>query len=155
MKEVHYNAITGVFTWAYGRRGVSRGAIAGSLGFDGYWRIKINRKVYAAHRLAWFLTHGQWPSVEIDHINGNKLDNRIVNLRQADRSVNSQNKRTAQANNLSCGLLGVTWNKQHLRWQSKLMVKKKAVHVGYFDSPEEAHAAYIAKKRELHAGCTI
>ena len=64
----------------------------------------------------------------------------LENLRVVDRAGNSQNKGGAQANNLSCGLLGVTWNKQHQRWQAKLMAHKVRHHVGYFDTPEEATA---------------
>ena len=77
------------------------------------------------------------------------------NLRLADRSANMQNKRAAMSNNKSCGLLGVTWNKQHRRWQSKLMANKKRYHVGYFETAEQAHAAYLLAKRRLHPASTI
>lgn len=154
-RVITYNPLTGDFTWAVSRPGAKFGAIAGSITAEGYRQVRINRKVYSSHRLAWFFINGKWPNGEIDHINGNRLDNKASNLRVVDRSVNSQNKRSAMKNNKSCGLLGVTWNKQHKKWQSKIMVNKKSHHVGLFDCPEEAHSAYLRKKRVLHAGCTI
>lgn len=154
-ERVSYNSDTGEFCWCVSERGLKNGKPAGCVSGAGYLVIKINRKQVRANRLAIFLCTGQWPNGEVDHINGDKLDNRLANLRVADRCINSQNKRNAQANNKSCGLLGVTWNRQHGRWQSKIMANKVAHHVGLFDTPEAAHAAYLIKKRQLHAGCTI
>ena len=152
---IRYDKDTGDFVWSVSRPGASAGAIAGSVNKEGYRVIKLGRKPIRAHRLAWFLTFGVWPVASIDHKNGIRDDNRISNLREADHATNMQNKRKAMANNKSSGLLGVTWNKQHQRWQSKIMVNKQAHHVGLFDCPREAHAAYLNKKRQLHAGCTI
>jgi hypothetical protein len=150
--RVHYEPSTGIFTWAVSARGISAGKVAGSISIHGYRLIKLGRKPFRAGRLAWFLTHGEWPSGEIDHINGNKLDDRIANLRVVDRAGNSQNKGGAQKNNKSCGLLGVTWNKQHRRWQSKIMANGIRYHVGYFNDPHEASAAYMEAKSRLHIG---
>lgn len=148
--KLNYNPASGQFTWATAGRGIRAGAIAGSMTAQGYWQIKLNKKIYSAHRLAWFVTHGVWPIGEVDHINGKPLDNRISNLRVVDRAGNSQNQLRAHADNLSCGLLGVTWNKQHKKWQSKIQVNKTRIHVGYFDDPSIAHKAYLKKKAELH-----
>ena len=152
---IEYDPETGAFTWAKFRRGCCAGKIAGHVNRHGYRVIKLARKPIRAHRLAWFLSFGVWPTKGIDHKNGIRDDNRLSNLRDVDHSVNMQNKRSAMSNNKSSGLLGVTWNKQHRRWQSKIMVNKKFHHVGLFDSPHEAHAAYLNKKRQLHTGCTI
>lgn len=151
-ERIHYEALTGAFTWAVSAPGISAGKRAGSISKYGYRVIKLGRRQIRACRLAWFLTHGRWPNGEIDHINGNRLDDRLSNLRVVDRAGNSQNKAGAQVNNFSCGLLGTTWNKQHQRWQAKIMANKVRHHVGYFDSPEEAHAAYMAAKARLHIG---
>ncbi len=154
-ETISYDSETGVFCWAVGRPGCSKGAIAGHINTEGYRVIKLGRNAFLAHRLAWFLVHGEWPSLPLDHINGVRDDNRLQNLRMADHSINMQNKRAAMSNNKSCGLLGVTWNKQHGRWQSKIMVRGVRHHVGLFDSAEDAHRAYLKKKRQLHEGCTI
>lgn len=130
LDRIHYDAETGVFAWAVAGRGIRVGAKAGAKTSEGYWQIKLGFKVYRAHRLAWFLVHGVWPDGAIDHINGDRLDNRIANLRIASHSVNMQNKRVAMANG-------------------------RMYHVGYFVSAEAAHASYLDAKRRLHAGCTI
>ena len=154
-ETIKYDPGTGIFTWAIGRRGCSLGARAGSVTADGYLVIKLGRTPIRAHRLAWRISTGEWPDRAIDHINGDRLDNRIANLRAVDHSINMQNKRSAMVNNKSCGLLGVTWNKQHKRWQSKLVVGRRRYHVGYFSDPHVAHLAYVEAKRKLHPGCTI
>lgn len=155
MDQLHYDRETGEFRWSISKRGASKGSLAGSLTGEGYWQIKLDRKVHRAHRLAWFIVFGAWPDGEIDHINGDRRDNRISNLRVVDRSGNSQNRRNAMSNNKSCGLLGVTWNKQHKKWQSKITANKVCTHVGYFTDPQLAHEAYLKAKSALHihGGC--
>lgn len=154
-ERLNYDPATGVFTWNVSAPGIKAGKKAGCISVHGYKIVKVGRVAFRANRLAWFMANGHWPDGEVDHINGDRLDNRLENLRVVGRAENSQNKRSAQANNKSSGFLGVTWNKQHMRWQSKIMANKKMHHVGYFDTPEVAHAAYLDKKRQLHAGCTI
>ena len=153
--KLHYNPATGIFTWSTGGRGIRKSAIAGTKNSEGYWGVRCCGRVYLAHRLAWFFVHGEWPHGGIDHINGDRMDNRLENLRVVAHEINMQNKRAAMANNNSCGLLGVTWNKQHCKWQSKLMASGKRHHIGYFDTAESAHEAYLNAKRILHPGCTI
>lgn len=153
--RIAYCADTGNLTWSKPGRGIKVGRIAGCITAEGYRVVKLGRVPYPAHRLAWFLHYGAWPTGDLDHLNGRRSDNRIQNLRDGTHSQNMQNKRVAMSNNKSCSLLGVTWNKQHQRWQSKIMVNKKNHHVGYFDDAEVAHQAYLVKKRQLHAGCTI
>lgn len=148
--KIKYEPETGAFRWVARGPGIKPGKLAGSRSAGGYWVVKVNRIGYAAHRLAWFLSTGQWPDGEIDHINGNPLDNRLCNLRVVDRAGNSQNRWKAHSDHASCGLLGVTWNKQHRRWQAKIVANKVRHHIGYFDDPVVAHRAYMAKKAELH-----
>ena len=150
-----YNLETGIFIWnkdTFNKR-CKVGKIAGS--FDcGYIRITIKSKRFLAHRLAWFYMNGIWPNNNIDHINGIKNDNRICNLRLATIAENQQNRFNASSNSTH-GYLGITWNKTANKWSSKIMINRKRIHIGYFDTAIEAHNAYIETKRKVHEYCTI
>ena len=117
LKEIlKYEPNTGNFYWKTDRNhSVIIGSIAGSQHPGGYWTIGINGKNYAAHRLAWFYVYGTWPQKHLDHINGNRADNRIENLREATRSQNMQNEKKARSTN-SNGFLGVT--KHGKKWRA-------------------------------------
>ena len=117
---------------------------------DGYIIVTVSKVQYLAHRIAWLLYHGTWPTKFIDHINGNRSDNRIENLREADSSINAQNVRVARCRS---GLLGVRIRKG--RYEANISVGQRSIYLGRFDTAEEAHSAYVNKKREIHAGCTI
>ena len=132
---------------------VKIGDIAGSTSNStGYRRIIVNRKQYRAHRLIWFMVHGKFPVNMIDHINGNKLDNRISNLREATHQENMQNKTKARSDNKS-GFLGVHLHRK--KFLARIHVNNRRKILGSFDTPEEAHEAYLAAKRELHDFYTI
>jgi hypothetical protein len=148
-ERIAYDPSTGDLRWTVAGRGINKGAIAGSVTRAGYRQVRVGFKVYRAHRLAWFLVHGKWPDGEIDHINGDRADNRLANLRVVDRAGNSQNRRKAHRDS-SHGLLGAAWNRQHKRWQAKIMANGKRHHLGYFDTAEAAHAAHMAAKQRLH-----
>lgn len=115
---------------------------------EGYCTGRILRKTYRAHRVAWALMHGCWPPEQIDHINGDKSDNRASNLREATNAENQRN-RGPQANNTS-GFKGVTYYRKGGRWQAQIKVDGRVNHIGYFDTPEAAYAAYCAANRERH-----
>lgn len=153
---LHYDPETGVFT----RRvrtstRIKAGDVAGWANGKGYLLISVDGRDHYAHRLAWLYTHGAWPTNEIDHRNTVRNDNRIANLRDVSGAVNSQNQRRAPAHNKSCGLLGVTWNKQIRKWHAQIQVDGKKRSIGYFATAELAHSAYLAAKREHHPGCTV
>lgn len=139
---LHYDPITGVFTWKKDVGNVKAGAVAGSKVKKGYLLIRLRRKQYLAHRLAWFWMTGEWPKTLIDHKNTNKTDNRWLNLRQASNSENLLN-RGRNANNTS-GFKGVSLNKSNGRFEAYLTIQGKRKHLGYYDIPEEAHKSYIA-----------
>jgi hypothetical protein len=120
----------------------------------GYYRISFDSKRYMAHRVAWLYVYGEWPKQDIDHINGNPGDNRIENLRDVPNRINRQNMRRPRGPSQS-GLLGVFMHKESGKWRARIQVNMKAIHIGLFDTPEEAHEAYLKAKRKYHEGCTI
>lgn len=151
-----YNHETGLFVWLVNGRGRFKraGAVAGTQNHWGYISITIDGFPYMAHRLAWLLQTGAWPHDEIDHINGNRCDNRIENLRDVPRSINAQNLRGPRSDSLS-GVLGVSWNMARKKWIAAINLGGNPVHLGGFIDKDQAQAAYIEAKREMHAGCTI
>lgn len=151
-----YNPETGVFVWRENRRGRAfAGDEAGSVRADGYRRIGVACRTVWAHRLAWAFVHGAMPAHSIDHINGDPTDNRIANLRDVPARMNSENRRTAGPRRAGGTLIGAHWCKTWQRWKSAITAQGRPKHLGWFDTEEQAHAAYVAAKRELHAGCTI
>jgi hypothetical protein len=150
---LRYDPQTGIFVWAkYMNRCARAGQVAGKRTQSGYWSIRMNRKSVMAHRLAWLHVHGSWPVGEIDHVNGQRMDNRISNLRDVGRAVNMQNRRAPSTGTRS-GVLGVTW--QNGKWAARITVNRRLIQLGRFDSVGEAESAYVAAKRALHEGCTI
>jgi hypothetical protein len=155
LKEVlHYPPDTGIFTWAtdMGGRGKA-GAVAGWYQ-RGYTVIGVLGERVHAHRLAWFFVRGQWPAQQLDHINGDKQDNRIENLREVSDLENKHNIRKAQSNNRS-GFLGVAPTANKKRWVATITTNRRQQYLGTFDDPAQAHAAYLAAKRDQHSTCTI
>ncbi len=146
MNLLHYDAVTGAFTWKVSRGGKARtGAIAGSLDTRGYRSIEINHKAYKAHRLAWFYQTGNWPVSELDHINRNRDDNRWDNLRLATRSQNMMNAQHHQPS--SCGT-GIT--RRNRGYQARISIDGKRLTLGTFKTNTEAVAAYAAAADKLH-----
>lgn len=150
-----YNSYTGTFVWkVYKSSRAVIGSIAGTFNPDGYLIIKIDGKNYRSHHLAWLYTHGIWPSDILDHINGERADNRIINLREATIQLNAQNQRNPVITN-KCGLIGVRFRKDAGKFTAQIKLNGKTKHIGYFTDKNDAHAAYILAKRELHEFCTI
>ena len=148
-----YDDNTGIFTWiARPSKAVKIGQIAGSLNNTGYVTIGIYGKVYKAHRLAWLYVTGDWPSGLMDHINGDKSDNRFENLRDIGPRGNSENVRRPNKRNKS-GFMGVIWFQN--KWRASITVNRKTQRIGDYDTPEEAHNAYVEAKRKYHNSCTI
>ena len=151
--SLHYDADTGLFTWIkHKKRPDLIGRPAGSAQSAGYWAIAIYNRKQLAHRLAWAYVTGKWPSQHIDHINGDKRDNRFCNLRQVSRFGNLQNMRKAAKTN-KIGLLGVC--RHQGKWIMQLMANGVRYRQSGFDTPEAAHEAYLVLKRQLHDTCSI
>jgi hypothetical protein len=141
-----YDSETGVFTWRTGRGGTVSGAIAGSFDKDGYRIICVDYRRYPAHRLAWLWAHGVLPQNMIDHANRDPSDNRLVNLRPANKSENARNSR-ARANSTS-GVIGVSWSKQAKKWWAYVSFNRKQHHLGLFNRFDDAVAARKAAEVE-------
>ncbi len=157
LREVlSYNPQTGAFFWRVFRSGR---AIPGQQAAreprrSGYATVFVDGYLYAAHRLAWLYVTGEWPKGYIDHADGSKSNNVFSNLREATHRQNMENQRNAHRNNKT-GLLGVTLHPKNRKYQARIQVDGRPQSLGYFQTPEEAHAAYLEAKRRLHDGCTI
>lgn len=147
---LRYDPKSGMFihlTQPNGR--VKAGSIAGHLSTKGYVVLGVDGKVYKAHRLVWLYVHGAWPKGQIDHMNGDKSDNRVENLRPVLQVTNSENISRPRKDNKS-GYLGVS--PRGSRWQAQIRAQGKVRHLGFYSSPVEAHTAYCKAKAELHPG---
>lgn len=149
IKEIlHYDPETGVFRWKVSLSNrVKPLSVAGCLNHVGYVQIGVYKKLQLAHRLAWAYMTGEWPEHEVDHIDGIKTNNNWSNLRQATHKQNMEN-RSLGKNNTS-GFRGVAWSERYQKWRAAVGHNKKTIHIGYFDTAEEASKAAAAKRAEL------
>jgi hypothetical protein len=148
LREVlDYDPETGVFTWAKGGYGIFLGSIAGCKD-KGYIRIKVDGKIYGAHRLAWLYVNGTLPDGDIDHINRVRTDNRISNLRVASKAENAQNK--SKYRNNKSGIVGVYWDNLSKKWRAQIRVNGIAVYLGCYRDIDEAKAARSEAKAKYH-----
>lgn len=146
-----YNPKTGALTWKnrMGRWGrIPAGSLATATDSKGYLYVHIGPKNYRAHRVAWLLHYKEWPSKDLDHINRNRTDNRITNLREATRSEQLQNQKKRSDN--TTGVTGVSMTINGT-YATSVWVKGKKHYVGTFKTMEEAVRKYTEKKRELHS----
>lgn len=130
------------------------GVFVGSKCKNGYLLVGIGKKKYYLHRLAWLYMTGEMPEFQIDHINGDREDNRFSNLRHVTNQINSQNQRKSRSKR-ELGLLGASYRKDTGKWSAHIVIDGKRKTIGCFDTAQEAHVAYVNEKRIRHAGCTI
>lgn len=135
-----YNPNTGVFIWLQNRKRAKAGTVAGYIAHGGYLYIKIFQKIYLAHRLAFLFMNEQYPDFMVDHINGDRTDNRWCNLRPASGAQNNANSATRK--NSVSGLKGVSWFRHQEKWRARIRSNGKQATIGYFDCPAAAHFAY-------------
>ena len=150
LKELlHYESETGLFFWKVSRTSsIKVGDIAGSYVSNGYILINIGRTRYRAHRLAWFYVYGEWPNNQLDHKNQDKSDNRLLNLRECDHSLNSKNMPMRSDN--KSGVTGVCWHKQNEKWSTEIKVNSKKIFLGCFNDIKDA--VKIRKQAEILFG---
>ena len=159
--NVSYDPETGLFARIknHPKRKYLAGSITGVPRPDGYIQIMIEGKIYLAHRLAWLYVHGVMPKHYIDHVNGIKNDNRILNLRDVNQTVNLQNQRKTKRNRLSSKFLGVSYSNKGISkvnpFRARIVVDKKEIFLGSYPTEQEAHNAYLVAKRKYHEGCAI
>lgn len=154
---LHYDPETGIFTRLAtpGYRGNYRaGTASACVSTTGYVVIRVDGRLYVAHRLAWLYVHGELPPEDVDHIDANRTNNKLSNLRLATRSQNMQNQRKPRKDNTS-GFLGVTFDSKNKRWRAQLQIDGKNKGLGRYATPEAAHAAYLKAKVALHPFQTL
>lgn len=149
LRELYrYDPATGSLHLRKSSGGRVAGSKAGSVRPDGYSQISIRKNLFLAHRVAWALHYGAWPSREVDHRNLDRTDNRISNLRLASSSQNKSNA-TKRARNKS-GIKGVCWHRQRGKWHAQIQKNYKHRSLGLFDCKHEAGRAYAAASSALH-----
>lgn len=151
LKElVSYDPDTGVFTWLprFRLRHLAKDGRAGCVNKrTGYRYLSVEGVHYKASRLAWLYVYGQWPTHAVDHINRDRADDRLVNLREATIAENNQNR--GEHKNNTSGWRGVFKDKNNpTKWRAQITVNGKRRHLGCFDTPEEASQAYLAARMD-------
>jgi hypothetical protein len=142
MREfIAYDPETGEMTWkkVLSNRTKPNAVCGGNLDSKGYKRVCFDKKQYRAHRVAWALFYDKEPTLQIDHINGNKLDNRISNLRQATNYENSRNCGISKNN--TSGITGVTYHAKAKKWIAQIMVNRQNYYLGLYNNMADAAAA--------------
>ena len=144
-----YNPETGALTNKVTRSyRAEAGDESGWIDHMGYRRMKIFGRTYAAHRLAWLHVYGKYPDDQLDHINGNRSDNRLANLRPCTQGQNNQNLGRTKAN--KSGVMGVSWKARNRKWCAQIKYQGVVHHLGLFQSIEKARGARLAAKQAMH-----
>ena len=127
-----YNPETGVLVWRVNIRQVRAGSIAGTDHSGGYLSVQLRGLRYFVHRVCWAIANGAWPIAEIDHIDGDRRNNKLGNLREATRAENGRNCKL-NVNNRS-GFKGIYWDKRNCKWRALIGVNGKLLSLGHFDN---------------------
>jgi hypothetical protein len=145
--KLHYDPDTGIFTWINSYGTAKKGSIAGCFNSNGYTIIRINKKGYRSHRLAWLYCNGIIPEY-VDHINGNIKDNRLCNLRECTIQQNAFNSKLRVDS--TSKIKGITWHKNTKKWQARVCVNYKSIYIGIFNNINEAKLAVEKYRIDNH-----
>lgn len=151
MEYTSYNKDTGEFVWI--KRPSNRvkiGDSIGNIGSHGYLETSLLGNRYLVHRLVWLYEHGEFPDKKIDHVDRNRLNNSIANLRLASDFENAHNVFVPSGRNKNSGLRGVTFRKKINRWTAEICANGKRIYLGCFKTPEDASSEYLKAKMQLH-----
>lgn len=141
----HYS--DGVLRWRENQKRIKAGTLAGNVNQSGYVRIKYRGEKFLAHRIVWEMYNGSIPEgMQVDHINHDRTDNRIENLRLVNANESGKNQKASVRN--KSGVVGVSWKKSKNKWHSQIMVNGKQIHLGFFDNIDEAKKARIDAERK-------
>lgn len=148
-----YTPANGVLTWRNTRGRIKAGCEAGSVTSEGYRAVCVARQRYYVHRIIWLITYGTFPvsGNDVDHVNGNRSDNRINNLRSVTRSQNGQNQHRGRAGKTSKHI-GVCWMARDKKWAAYIKVGGRRLSLGYHVTEGGASSAYLAAKAQYHIG---
>jgi len=150
---LRYSPSEGAFYWLVNHRHPKAriGLRAGRVNALGRAQIGIEGKQLFVHRLVWLFETGAWPTGMLDHINQNPLDNRFANLRESTHTLNAQNQAAVR-----CGkLIGTSWHKRQNKYIASIKVAGVRKHLGYFDTEQDAHKAYLQAKQTYHPAGTL
>lgn len=146
LEAVSYDPLTGVFIRRVSAGNAKKGTVFGNLDAKGYLKGRVCGKYVRLNRLAWFYSYGDWPTNQIDHIDGDRTNNRLKNLRECDTSSNCLNQRKPRVNN-ALGVQGVNRIQKTGRYRARATIKGKSHHLGVFPTVEEASKAYQEFKK--------
>ncbi len=141
-----YDETSGEFRWKVKPcKGRHVGDVAGNLNTNGYVQIRIKGKLYMSHRLAWLYVHGEWPKDQIDHIDGNRSNNRLNNLRSVSNRENACNQKSHREGRL----FGSHYSKHDKKWRARIEINGKRISLGLFPTEQDAHEAYLKAKSQI------
>ncbi len=151
--KLKYEMESGIFTWRVSKSPTAmEGSTAGGLKPDGYMAVGIfingKTRKYLTHRLAWLYVYGEFPKNQIDHIDHNRRNNAICNLRDVSGSENLRNQ-SLNSNNKS-GTIGVSWNTQRAKWESRIYIDGTRKNLGLYDDIDDA--IFMRREAEAHYG---
>ena len=141
IKSLSYDPYSGIIIWKWREDKIRKvnmrlaGKRAGSAHRDGYRSVGILGSKYMAHRIAWLIKTGSWPQNQIDHLNGQRDDNRWINIREATKVENRRNQTVPRSKS---GVVGVHWDSRKDKWRAQIKPEGKNIHLGLFDDLDDA-----------------